>query len=224
MVLLTSYLGGVWGEAEPRRPWEETCTVAGTFYGLILCSTTWACRSPPTPLRRGDSIEQHVRSPCTCIQMKENGPPGLSEGETPTAEKQRGNPQIISPQLLRLDSQMPQRVKGQGAEFSGVRTAEETGEILRRNTKTHVWFCSCHPPLQGPPQRAWLTTTPQGTEDKAELSHFAQVTLDDGQHLLQLGLPHHTSLALPSLLISLSKWRSLAVLGCTSRFSLWLQF
>lgn len=153
-----------------------------------------------------------------------NGPPGLSEGETPIAEKQRGDPQITSPQLLRLDSQMPRRVKGQGAEFSGVRTAEETGEIVRRNTKTHVRSCSCRPPLQGPPQRAWITTTPQGTEDNAELGHFAHVTLDDGQHLLQLGLPYHTSLALPSLLISLSKLRSLAVLGSTSRFSLWLQF
>lgn len=52
-----------------------------------------------------------------------NDPPGFSEGENPIAEKQRGNPQITSSQLWRLDSQLPQRIKGQGAEFSGIRNS-----------------------------------------------------------------------------------------------------
>lgn len=74
-----------------------------------------------------------------------NHPPGFSEGETPSAAKQ-----IFYPQLFRLGSQLPQRVKGQGGEFSGVRTAEAIAKILGRNTKTHVQSSSYHPPSKVP--------------------------------------------------------------------------
>ena len=57
----------------PEGHWEERCTVAGMFYGHVLCSNTEAWKSPnphPHP-RRGDFIQQHVQRQGMCIQMKE---------------------------------------------------------------------------------------------------------------------------------------------------------
>lgn len=201
MVLLKSYLGDIWGEAKPRRPWEETCTVAGMFYGLILCSTTRAWRSPQTHLRRGDFIEQHVRSQCMCIQMKET-PTRILRGWDPSCRKTKREPSNIFSPADEVGQSAATKSKRAGSWI--LRSQNSWGN--RRDSKEKYQdtrTISQLPPTSPRSPSEGLTTTPQGTEDNTEPGHFAHVSLHKGQHLLQLGMAHCTSLA---SLVSWSVW------------------
>lgn len=127
-----------------------------------------------------------------------------SQREGPLLQNSWGaNPKIILPQLLQSDSQLLQRVKERGAEFSGVRMAEEMTACKEKHqdrSKPLLQVSHRGPTLL----QQWCEENNTELSCSTHVSGWMMDTSGDCQ-LLQLRRPHPTSVVVASLFIRLSK-------------------